>query len=290
MPTSYGDFGKAAGDLLNKEYQFNNKLKATTKTANGVKITTEGVMAGNKSILAKTSAAFTHSSGIKVDKLQVTTDGRVVGEFSLNGVVDGASFNFKCEDGNAGANAKGKAYKQKGSVGVEYGTDALNFEGTLDVVNGPTVSANTVFSYDKFLFGGDFSYNTQFDDENSDAGLTGFGAKVAYNTSDATYVFSAGNKFDAYSLSVHQKVDSDTTVALQADYGAKKQSKSLTLGGSYRMDRDTELQGKVNSAGQVSFNFLQQVSPKVKLGASVALDATNFASDNHNFGMALTLG
>lgn len=283
MPTSYGDFAKKAGDLLNKEYQFNTKLKATTKTANGVKLTTEGSMKPSKSISGKTGASFTHSSGIKVDKLQATTAGRLVGEFSLSGVVDGASFNFKCEDGNAPG-------KQKGTVGVEYGADSFNFEGTLDVINGPTVSANTVFAYDKFLFGGDFSYNTQFDDENSDAAFGGYGAKVAYNTSDATYVLAAGNKFDALSVSVHQTVDSSTSVAMQAAYGVKKQTKSLTLGGSYRLDGDTELQGKVNSDGQVSFNFLQQVSPKVKLGASVALDATNVASDNHSFGMALTLG
>ncbi len=54
-------------------------------------------------------------------------------------------------------------------------------------------------------------------------------------------------------------------------------------------DNDTSFQAKVDSNANLSFNYIQQINSSVKLGASVSLDAKDFAADTHSFGLSLTL-
>jgi hypothetical protein len=282
-PPKYKDLNKASNDLLNKEYHAARKLKVKTSTNNGVTYTTEGTLK-NKSILAKLGASFKHSSGIKVDKLQVTTQGRVVGEFTMADIADGVNVTLKFEDGDSSSSAA-----QKGTAGIDYADSNMSFNALFDVVNGPTVSAAGVFAIDDFVVGGHAKYNTHFDDESGGA-LKDYGIAAGYRGSDSSATLSTGSKLDSFNLSVLHKVDSDTTVAVSADYNRSKQTKNLVVGTGISLDRDTTVQAKINSSGTVSLNYLQQIKPTVKLGASVAVDATDFAADTHKFGLSLTLG
>jgi hypothetical protein len=74
---------------------------------------------GQKSLLAKLSSKFAHSSGINVDKLQVSTHGRLNFEASVANVVEGLKLSVKAEDGTA-TNADGKKYSSYGKLGAEF--------------------------------------------------------------------------------------------------------------------------------------------------------------------------
>ena len=95
--------------------------------------------------------------------------------------------------------------------------------------------------------------------------------------------------FKQLNLSVRHQVDNDTTVAVQASYNMGNQKKGLTLGGSWALDNDTTFQAKVDSNANLSFNYIQQINRSVKLGASIGLDAKDFAADTHSFGLSLTI-
>lgn len=289
-PPKFKDLGKAARDILTKDYHGDRKLKVTTKTSNDVTFTTEGKMVNNSSVLGSLSAKFKHSSGIRINKLAVNTHGRVNGEIFMDDVVDGATVNVKFEDGNAGQNLGGKDYKQSGSVGIDYADNSMTVGANFDVVNGPTVNLNTVFAAtDEILLGGNFKYNTGLDEDSGSADVEDYGVAVGYAGADFDAVLNAGKMFKQVDLSVLHRVDNDTTVAVQASYNTGSQTKGLTLGGSWALDNDTSFQAKVDSNANLSFNYIQQINSSVKLGASVSLDAKDFAADTHSFGLSLTL-
>lgn len=277
----YKDHGKKACDLLNDDYNFDRKLKVETKTGNGVTFTTEGAMKGEgKSILAKLSAKFKHSSGINVKKLQLTTAGRLIGEFDMQ--QDDIKFIIKAEDGNKGG-------KSKSVIGAQYQTDAVAVSAEVDAASGPAINATAAFGFDSFVVGGMVKYNTQFDDKANSPSLDDYNASLNYNGGDASVTLKTANKLDKLMLGVHHNISRDVQVASAFTYGRGDAKKSLTVGGQYALDSDTTLQGKINNDGIVSFNYIQQVKPNVKLAASAQVDAKNFDGDSHKLGLSLTL-
>jgi hypothetical protein len=101
-------------------------LKIKTKAASGVEFNSQAQMAekdGSVSVDMKTGAKFTHSSGLAINKLEVNTKGRIVGEFSLAGKPEGVTFTVKSEDGAQPPAKEGKnsnSITSKAELGVEY--------------------------------------------------------------------------------------------------------------------------------------------------------------------------
>lgn len=266
-PTKFGDISKAADDLLKNDYCFDRKLKLTTKTAAGVSITTEGVLKG-KGCSGKLTSKFKPMDGISVDKACVTTAGRFIAEASLNNALKGAVFTLKCEDGADKPPA--------GSLEVNYANDSLNLSIGADVVNGPTLSTEASVAYNAFTLGGSLKYSSALDD---------YAAGISYSTSDMTASVTAAKKLSSVTAAVHHKVNSDLVVAAVVGINAK----SITVGAKKNLSGGAAAQGKVDSNGIVSANWIQVLSPGVKLITSAAVDAKNFAGDSHKFGLTLVL-
>jgi hypothetical protein len=64
---------------------------------------------------------------------------------------------------------------------------------------------------------------------------------------------------------------------------------SLVLGGSYKPDKDTTLSGKMTSTALIALAYSQKLSSFAKLLISAEVDAKDWASDTHKFGLGLTL-
>lgn len=276
-PPAFKKVSKAADDLMGNDYCFDQKFKLKTKTTNGVELTSELTMKP-KAVGAKLTSAFKPFDGIKVDKLSVTTDGRLITEATLNNAMEGMTLKVKAEDGASKAPA--------GELVVDYKTDNLMINTSVDVVEGPTLSGAATMGYEGFIFGGQFKYNTAFDKSDAKASLTDYNAAVAYKGADYSASLLTKKKASQYHVAVHQKVSKDVEVATTYAHS----SKLLTIGGIYKLDDATKFQGKVASTGIVSMNVIQQVKPKVKLIASAQVDAKNFVQDSHKFGLQLILG
>lgn len=286
-PGKYKDIAKAANDLLNDAYQFNNKFKLKTKSSSGVTFTTEGAMCG-KGVSGKIGSSFKAYDGINVDKLQCTTDGRIVVESTLLNAIEGFKFKLTAEDGSA-VGASGKEYKPQGTLGADYASDNLTFSGKVDVTNGPSLYASALTSYEGVLFGGEVKYNTDFDGSGSGS-LQDFGGAIGYKANDYSVVLKSAKKTSQLNLSIHHILSPEYAFGAVASYARDSGKTSLNVGGSYKVDSANELQGKVNSSGVVSGNWITKVSKGVKVTASASFDATDIGGDNGKFGLSFVLG
>lgn len=269
MPSKFANLGKGAKDLLNKKYQFDTKFKITTSSANGVELTTDGKLA--KSTLGSLAAKFSPFSGVNIEKLGLDTNNRLFVEAKLTDIVDGATFSAKVEDGN----------KQVGVLGVSAGVAGTQVDVDVDAVN-TAVNASAVIGYGDFEFGG--SANVDLAGEGGPA-ATAYGAALSYSAGDLNVTVKSTGKFSNAAISALSSLNSDTTIAATFD-GAKK---SLIVGGAYKVDSDTTLQGKLDTGAQFSFNWIQKLSKSVSLTASGAINLNDVAGDSHKMGLAFTL-
>ncbi|EQC28467.1 hypothetical protein SDRG_13795 [Saprolegnia diclina VS20] len=275
----FKDIGKKAADTLNDDYDFNRKLKVKTKTANGVTFTTEGALAANKTILAKLGASFNHSSGINFTKLQVTTQGRLIGEAEIaNALVDNLKLGFKLEDG---AN-KGSA-RQVGSVEAKYVQDNFSIHSTLDFA-GSNVSNAGVFHYENFVLGA----NTGFSLEKS--AISDYGGAIGYKVADFEATILAKKLCKNLTASFSHAVNKDVIYSAVFDHDSKTAGNTLTVGGRYKANAETTYLAKINSEGFVSIASINKLRPYVSLTTSAQIDAKNFDGDAHKFGFGITLG
>ena len=284
-PTRYGDLSKKASNLLSDDYSFDNKFKLTTKSANGITFTSEGTLVPKKGLDAKLTAKFAAAEGVSVDKLQLTSAGRLVGEGTLKNAVKGVDFVVKVQDGAGKLPA--------GELEIKYSAPKLALDTTVDVVNGPSVSVQgTVQATPKLVVGASVKANTGFDAKKSLA-VEDYNAGVAYQTSDVQVSLTTTKQFSGVKLATWVDVSKDTQVAAQVEASLKGRSLgdvSLTVGGAYQIDADSKLQAKVASNGTVSANYHINIRPGVKGVASAQIDALSLAGDAHKLGLSLILG
>lgn len=283
----FKDIGKTAKDILSDDYDFSNKLKIKTKTANGVTFTTEGTMGGvgNKTILAKISGAFNHSSGINISKLQCTTHGRVVGEANLNNtLLQGLKLNVKCEDGSL-KNSAGVKYKPTGKVGADYVHQRFSTSGVIDFANNSFATSAAV-KYDNVILGALVNVNVE------KSAVADRNLVIGYAGADFNATLLASHQLSKITASFDHTVPTVGNVTYSAvlDHDVKSRKNGLTIGGRYKPDDETTFCGKVNSEGYVSLALVQKLKPKVSLTTSAHLDAKNIEGEAHKFGFGLTLG
>ncbi|CAK4616214.1 unnamed protein product [Aphanomyces euteiches] len=278
MPaTLYKDIGKKANDTISDDYDFSRKLKVKTKSANGVTFTTEGSLAANKSILAKLGAAFNHSSGLNVSKLQVTTQGRLIAEADIaNAIIDNLKLGFKFEDG-------GKNAKQVGTVELKYVQDAFTAHTTIDAA-GSNVTQNGVFHYENFILGGTTSFSLE------KQAVSDYGGALGYKDSDFEASIVAKKLCKNLVTSFVHTPSQDVTYAAVYDFDSKTGGNTLTVGGRYKADKDTTYLAKIDSEGILSLASIQKLRPFVSLTTSAQVDVKNFEGDAHKFGFGITLG
>ena len=251
------------------------------KTAAGVSFTTEGTLK-DKTSAGSLTAKFQPFDGITVNKAKIATSGRLTGECTLDDAFDGASVTVTLEDG-AGKVPSGK-------IALKLDKKSFALDSTVDVTEGPSLSSQVSYAYEKFTVGASATLNTNFDDKEGSPAVSDFGAGLKYDGGDFSVAVLGAKKFNALTLGVHHKYSASTTVAGQVDIDRKKNTNAITLGALRKVDAETTFQGKVNSCGVVSGNYIQVLRPDVKLIASAQLNAKDFNAGGHKFGLSLILG
>jgi voltage-dependent anion channel protein 2 len=282
-PTRFGDFSKKTGDLLSNDYSFDRKFKLTTKSSAGVTFTTEGTLKPKK-LDGKLTAKWSPADGLLVDKLSISSEGRLVGEATLKNAVKNTDLICKVQDGAGDAPA--------GELEVKYTHDKFTLDCGVDVVNGPTLSASgsAALGATGLTIGASVKLDTKLDEANGAPVLKDYNAAVSYVKNDVTCVLATKDKLKQVSLSVYNDLNKDTQLGAQCDFLSKGELKSMQFGALYRIDADTQLQTKVDNKGTVSANYILAIRPGVKGIVSAQVDALNFAGDAHKLGLSLILG
>lgn len=272
----YGDLIKDASDLLSKKYKFDKKVKITTKSADGVKFTSEGKLK-SKGFDATVKAEFAKDS-FKVDKIELASAGTLVAEFKLAGLTDGLDLTFKAHESlrTAGTLSYGK-------LGATYKADSLRVDTEVDLINGPTVDASAVFGYQNVSVGATATFNAGAKENQ----LSGYGVGLAY----AGAGFSVGartlNKFGNVEAGLIHAVNSNTKVAATAAFAlpsgkGETAPWTVAVGGSHGA-----VQAKIDTSGKVSANYETKLNSCATLTFAAAVDATNLGSDKHSLGFGL---
>lgn len=282
-PTRLGDFSKKTGDLLSNDYSFDRKFKLTTKSAAGVTFTTEGTLKPKK-LDGKLTAKWSPADGLLVDKLSISSEGRLVGEATLKNALKNTDLVCKVSDGAGEAPA--------GELEVKYTHDKFTFDCGVDVVNGPTLSASgsAAVGATGLTIGASVKLDTKLDEASGTPQLKDYNAAVAYVQKDVTCVLATKDKLKELTLSVYNDLSKETQLGVQCNFLSKGELKSMQFGALYQIDADTKLQTKVDNKGIVSANYILGIRPGVKGIVSAQVDALNFAGDAHKLGLSLILG
>jgi len=281
-PTRYGDFSKKTSDLLTNDFSFDRKFKLTTKSSAGVTFTTEGTLKPKK-LDGKLTAKWSPADGLLVDKLSISSEGRLVGEATLKNALKNTDLVCKVQDGGG----QGPA----GELEVKYTHEKFTFDCGVDVVNGPTLSASGSASFTNGLtFGASIKLDTKLDEGKGSPELKDYNGAVSYTQKDVTCVLTTKSKLNEVSLALYNDLSKDTQLGAQCNFLTKGELKSMEVGAIYQIDAETKLQTKVDNKGLVSANYIVGLRPGAKGIASVQVDALNFAGDAHKLGLSLILG
>ncbi|KAH9249394.1 hypothetical protein BASA81_012925 [Batrachochytrium salamandrivorans] len=287
-PTRFGDFSKKGADVFSNDYSFDRKFKWTTRSAAGVTFTNEATLKPKK-LDGKFTAKWSPAEGLFVDKLSISSEGRIAGEATLkNALVRNSVSSDLVVRVQDGANQA-----PQGELEVKFSGDKFTLDVTTDVVSGPTIVATSSFQLpNSVLLGASVKVNTKLDDASgASPEVKDFNLAASYTKNDVIASFATKCKLSEGTFTLHNNYNKSTTLAAQVTLGATKgELKSMQVGAIHQLDADTKLQTKVDNKGVISANYILQVKPDVKAIASVQVDALNFAGDAHKLGLSLILG
>jgi len=280
--SKYADVAKSAKDLLSKSFVYSHKVEIKSTTTDGVTFTGEATVSKPASASIKGEYA---KGNFKVDKLQLSTDKKIVGEFSMLEVAPGTKLTFKATDGSrvAGADAV------QATVGVEYKRP----EGVITLDVDPIhmgVDASFLVDYKGILVGGSGGAKTA---KSGDFSLAEYNLLTGYKSREYTVSLATEKRFQNAVLSYFQSVNPTTSVAAVARFPVASVPSSSALdievGTSYKPHADTTVCGKINANGKLAVSYAQQVSPMTKITFATEFDAANVTSDDHKMGIVLSI-
>ena len=264
-PPLYKDFGKAANDLLTKDFPSGHKVQLESKASNGVTFVTsvssgkDGKIDGTFEDKYRYDPRGVNFTGkFDVGKQQFTT------EVSVDSLLDGLKLTV---------NGEADLEKIKGSF--EYGADKFNVTGAFQQKD---LNASAVFSYEKFLFGGALKYTF-------DGGNLNWGAGLSYKGEDFNGTFRLEDEGQKASANYNHKVNDDFDVAVQLDVTLQSMSPELSLASAYKFDSDSTAKAKLDTEGKFGISYKQKLNSHVTLtlGSKIDLNGLNAAGHSHGF-------
>lgn len=275
-PGLYLDINKKANDLLSKEFPDKPRFELKTKTSNGV-VQDVSLTKSGDTLLGVINPKYTFvKQGVTVGftadtekntKFEVSVDG-LVPKLKLTTIVDSKKLNAIQFDAE---------YKHD-YVALNGSVDVLNTEGTEALLAG-------VVGYEGFSVGLQSKY--------SRGALSAVNGTAAYTTNDYVFTLFGLFKSNKIGVSYFHKVTPFATAGFDASFDLDKQQASpskLTVGGSYQLDVDTTIKGKLDTDGKLSLSYAQRLSKYARLivGTSLNVNTPNSKS-GHSYGFTFSL-
>lgn len=278
-PPAYADLGKSSKDLFNKHYHFGIvKLDLTSRTPTGVEFTVNGV--GNNDTGRVASSLETKYDikphGITL-KQKWNTDNILTGEitaqdYGIRGLKAGLSATIAPQSG-----------KRTGKLICGYKSLFFNLNGNVDFdYAGAVFNGSGVFGHLGWLTG----LQVAFDPMKNKLSKSNFA--IGYQCPDfhVTGHLEDGQEFNC---SIFQKLNEDLETGINVAWSSNSNVAKFGLGCHHRLDKDSAIRAKVNSASQVGIAFIHRLRPGIDLTLSAMMDAKNFNQGGHKYGIGLNL-
>ncbi|KAL1712613.1 eukaryotic porin-domain-containing protein [Schizophyllum commune] len=227
------DLGKSANDLLSTDYPFNvQALEVKTKPVNGVQFCVAGSRAA--------------------------APGPINGE--LEGKYTDKAHGLTPHSGIELENLVAKGTKSP-TLDAVFKQSGVHTRAALDVIKGPTVTADAVVGRDGFLVGAETSYSV------TDGTITKWPAALGH-----TDTLHGLNKFSTFHVSYYYRVSKDVEGGAKAVYNTKATQAGVALEVATKtyLDDAAFVKAKINHQGVA-------VRPGVKAAFDLALDTTKLS-------------
>lgn len=235
--------------------------------------------------IAKTLVKAAFASGnFKVDKLQIGSDKKIVGEFSVAEAVQGTTLTFKATDGTRASGADAVT----AVLGAEYKNGNTNVTVDVDALSS-AIDTTALVNYNGFLIGGAASAKVG---GKSGLDVSDYNVLFGWTDKSTTVALQTSSKASKVTAGYYQVVNSTITTAAVAKFPlafSPAPSVDVEVGLAYKAAADTTVNAKVNNGGRVSVSYAQVVSPLTKLTFASEVDAANIGSDDHKFGITLNI-
>lgn len=289
MSILFKNLGKNAKDLLDNKKHYttggNKKFSIETKAAGDIKYSAESTING-----AKIDGKFSYdykAEGLN-EKVSVSTSGCLKSDTT-----------YECANNLllTLSTASKSLTQHEGDIGAEYSHEDFKAKFVCAPLCKNTAKASICFKKDDFYAGGEagVSLGDGFDIDQYDFGL-------GYSSCQQNYAYlHVTNKLSTVKLSLFRKHDADTALAgtVTANFGDETPSPAIELGGSYKVDRDTSVYGKLTAPKTgtkdltASFTLDHKLNNNASLSLTSVLDldpehAQNFMGSQ--FGLSLKFG
>jgi len=275
-PPKFADLGKAASDLLSKNFHFGVvNLEANTTALNGAKFTTKGKHTTATGGVGGSLECEMELCGMKY-KESMTTDGVIHGSLTLDdkllkSVKVEAAFDFAPDSGKMG-----------GTVKSSYANcDYLN--ATADVTSNGLLHASSVFGNIPFLDGWVLGCQLSYDTVN--AKLLSQNIGVQY--SEADFVIHSGI-YDTSKLvgSIHHQINDKLSAGAMLNWSNGPSTASLTFCGKYALDGTTFVKAKLDNNLALGVSYVQNLRDGVQVTLSGLVNGGK-GEGGHKLGMSL---
>lgn len=268
-PPVYKDFGKAANDLLTKDFPTGHKLELVSKTSNGVTFTSTIASGKDGKITGTFEDKYTYAPrGLTFTGKFDVDSGKFTSEVQSTSLLEGLKVTV---------NGETDLEKLKGSV--EYGADRFNVTGTFQQKE---VTGSAVFSYEKFLFGGSFKYGLEKGNTNWEGGVT-------YRGADFDGTFKLLKEASTASVNYNHRVNDDFGVAVQFNIDLPNMSPELAIASSYKFDSDATGKAKIDTEGKFGISYKQKLNSAVTLTLGSNIDLNGLNGNGHQHGFQLNI-
>ncbi|KAL7135749.1 hypothetical protein ABFS83_11G119100 [Erythranthe nasuta] len=270
-PGLYSDIGKRARDLLNKDYNSDQKFTLTTYSPTGVTLTSSGTKKGEL-FLADVNTQFKNKN-VTTD-IKVDTSSNLFTTITVDELTPGLKtiLSFKAPD------------QRSGKLELQYLHDYAGLSSSIGLTANPVVNFAGVLGNNKLALGSDLSFDTK------EGAFLKYNFGASFTNADLIAAVTLNNKFDSVSASYYHTVNPLTNTAVGGEFthSFSSSENTITVGTQHSLDPLTNVKARVNNAGKVSALIQHEWRPKSLITVSTEVDAKAF-DKSAKFGLALAL-
>jgi len=276
-PTEFGDIGKAAKDLLGKEYNFGKtKFEAKATTAGGIEFT--NTVERNDSdghIKGEIKTKYKHDASGLIFNDTVTTSNNLVFKVEAPEIVSGTKVELETT-----FNPYQVSKEIRAGATLQY--DHLTSTFSANIFQKPEVKVDAVVGHEGLVVGAQAVFDV------TSSGLSDYSAAVGYAEKDYSISMHSNKRFSQYEAKFSHTVNSKVSLASLASWSTNDKSAAIEFGAQYKLDSDTSLKTKFDTTGKIGFAYIQKIRPDTKATFGVLIDTRNLDQNAHKFGYSLT--
>jgi voltage-dependent anion channel protein 2 len=264
VPPSWKDLGKSSSDLLSKDYPFHGTaLEVKTKTPSNVTFKVAGTRNANGAITGDIESKMTNKqhgltltntwNTVNVLKTQVELDNQITQGLKLDLVT---------------TIAPSKGMSKSAVLNAVYKQSGFHSRASIDVLKGPTFTADTGLGRDGFLVGAEAAYNV------TEGRISRYALAAGFNAPEYAVTLHALHDLKSFSASYYHRVSKDVEAGAKAVYDPKLTNGgvSIEVGTKTYLDSAAFVKAKINNAGILALGYTQSLRPGVKASFGLAVD------------------